>query len=44
MPLAVKLHAYCPMTNHIHLLMTPEDASAISHVMQRRPVSIMKSV
>ncbi len=30
----VKLHAYCLMTNHVHLLMTPEDEFGISHVMQ----------
>jgi len=30
----VKLHAYCLMTNHVHLLMTPEDESGISRVMQ----------
>lgn len=30
----VKLHAYCLMTNHVHLLMTPEDEFSISHVMQ----------
>ena len=30
----VKLHAYCLMTNHVHLLMTPEDEFGISNVMQ----------
>jgi len=30
----VKLHAYCLMTNHVHLLMTPEDELGISRVMQ----------
>ena len=30
----VKLHAYCLMTNHVHLLMTPEYEFGISHVMQ----------
>ena len=30
----VKLHAYCLMTNHVHLLMTPSDDSGISRVMQ----------
>jgi putative transposase len=30
----VSLHAYCLMTNHVHLLMTPDDESGISHVMQ----------
>ena len=30
----VKLHAYCLMTNHVHLLMTPDDESGISRVMQ----------
>ena len=31
---AVALHAYVLMTNHVHLLMTPEDAPGISRVMQ----------
>lgn len=30
----VKLHAYCLMTNHVHLLMTPDDETGISCVMQ----------
>jgi putative transposase len=30
----VKLHAYCLMTNHVHLLMTPKDNVGISRVMQ----------
>jgi putative transposase len=30
----VKLHAYCLMTNHVHLLMTPMDKVGISRVMQ----------
>ena len=30
----VCLHAYCLMTNHVHLLFTPGDESGISHVMQ----------
>ena len=30
----VKLHAYCLMTNHVHLLMTPVDETGISRVMQ----------
>ena len=30
----VKLHAYCLMTNHVHLLMTPKDKVGISRVMQ----------
>ena len=30
----VKLHAYCLMTNHVHLLMTPNDEMGISRVMQ----------
>ena len=30
----VKLHAYCLMTNHVHLLMTPENEEGISRVMQ----------
>jgi len=30
----VALHAYVLMTNHIHLLMTPEDKEGISRVMQ----------
>jgi len=30
----VALHAYVLMTNHVHLLMTPEDSSGISKVMQ----------
>jgi len=29
----VKLHAYVLMTNHVHLLMTPEDTEGISKVM-----------
>lgn len=30
----VAVHAYVLMTNHVHLLMTPEDAEGISRVMQ----------
>lgn len=30
----VDLHAYCLMTNHVHFLMTPDDESGISRVMQ----------
>lgn len=30
----VKLHVYCLMTNHVHLLMTPATVTGISHVMQ----------
>ena len=30
----VTLHAYVLMTNHVHLLMTPDDTSSISRVMQ----------
>jgi len=30
----VQLHAYCLMSNHVHLLLTPETESGISHVMQ----------
>lgn len=30
----VKLHAYCLMTNHVHLLMNPMDSDGISRVMQ----------
>lgn len=30
----VKLHAYCLMTNHVHLLMSPNDDVGISRVMQ----------
>ena len=30
----VELHAYCLMTNHVHMLMTPDDESGISRVMQ----------
>lgn len=30
----VRLHAYVLMTNHVHLLMTPEDTDGISRVMQ----------
>ncbi len=30
----VNLHAYCLMTNHVHLLMTPKDKVGISRVMQ----------
>ncbi len=28
------IHAYVLMTNHVHLLVTPKDASAISRMMQ----------
>ncbi len=31
---AVAVHAYVLMTNHVHLLMTPEDETGISRVMQ----------
>ena len=30
----VQLHAFVLMTNHIHLLMTPDDTEGISRVMQ----------
>jgi putative transposase len=30
-----RVHAYVLMTNHVHLLITPEVVGAISHVMQR---------
>ena len=30
----VKLHAYCLMTNHVHLLMTPEHSDSISRTMK----------
>jgi putative transposase len=30
-----RVYAYVLMTNHVHLLVTPESAGAISHVMQR---------
>jgi len=30
----VAVHAYCLMTNHVHLLLTPEDRGAISAAMQ----------
>src|SRR5690606_1288013 len=30
----VAVHAYCLMTNHVHLLMTPMTTSGISRVMQ----------
>jgi putative transposase len=30
----VALHAYVPMTNHVHLLVTPGDARALSGMMQ----------
>tara|TARA_R110002126_G_scaffold98045_22_gene228152 strand:+ start:1477 stop:2166 length:690 start_codon:yes stop_codon:yes gene_type:complete len=30
----VQLHAYVLMTNHVHLLMTPQDSAGISRVMQ----------
>jgi putative transposase len=30
-----RVHAYVLMTNHVHLLITPEGVGAISHVMQR---------
>ncbi len=28
------IHAYCLMTNHVHLLLTPEEASGPSHMMK----------
>lgn len=28
------LHAYCLMTNHVHLLITPIDTDSISRIMQ----------
>ena len=31
---AVQMHAYCLMTNHVHLLMTPTTQEGISRVMQ----------
>jgi putative transposase len=31
---AVQLHAFVLMTNHVHLLMTPQDSDGISRVMQ----------
>ena len=30
----VQLHAYCLMTNHVHLLMSPQDETGISNVMK----------
>ena len=30
----VDLHAYVLMTNHVHLLMTPESSDGVSRVMQ----------
>ena len=30
----VRLHAYVLMTNHVHLLMTPDDSEGISRLMQ----------
>jgi putative transposase len=30
----VDLHAYCLMTNHVHLLMTPKEKDSISRVLQ----------
>lgn len=30
----VELHTYCLMTNHVHLLMTPQDEEGISRVIQ----------
>jgi len=30
-----RVHAYVLMTNHVHLLMTPENVGGISHAMQR---------
>ncbi|WP_240224804.1 transposase [Rheinheimera hassiensis] len=30
----VELHAFVLMTNHVHLLMTPQDSEGISRVMQ----------
>ncbi len=30
----VELHAYCLMTNHVHLLMTPKEEDSISRVIQ----------
>lgn len=31
---SAKLHAYCLMTNHVHLLITPEEEDSIQRVMQ----------
>lgn len=31
---SLKLHAYCLMTNHVHLLVTPEFSDSISRMMQ----------
>lgn len=31
----VSLHAYCLMTNHVHLLLTPQDAGGVSRMMKR---------
>lgn len=31
----VRLHAFCLMTNHVHLLLTPVIGSTISHLMKR---------
>lgn len=33
--LDIQLHAYCLMTNHTHLLLTPEKACAVSKLMKR---------
>jgi putative transposase len=29
-----QLHAFCLMTNHVHLLMSPADEQSISHTMK----------
>lgn len=32
---SVKVYAYCLMTNHVHLLLSPSDQSGIGHLMKR---------
>jgi putative transposase len=34
-PASCSLHAYCLMTNHVHLLLTPAAGSSCAHLMQR---------
>lgn len=36
----IRLHAYCLMTNHVHLLLTPVIGSTISHLMKRLGVVV----
>jgi putative transposase len=32
--LRIRLHAYCLMTNHVHLLLTPEAGESVSALMK----------